>query len=59
MNREPIGVAIVGFGWMGQVHTRAYLRVPQLITVADPAIERFDDLIGRYQFTTRTTGGRT
>lgn len=65
MNREPIGVAVIGFGWMGQIHTRGYLRVqhhfsdirriPHLVAVADPAIARFDDLIDRYQFATRTT----
>ena len=44
---RPLGVGIVGFGWMGQVHARAYARVlqhypelplrPRLVAVADPA----------------------
>jgi predicted dehydrogenase len=41
---DAIGVAVIGLGWMGRVHTQAYLRVPQhypalpvpeLIAVAD------------------------
>jgi len=45
MPRE-LGVAVVGFGWMGQVHTRAWARLlhhypdsplrPRLVAVADP-----------------------
>jgi predicted dehydrogenase len=44
--RRALGVGVIGFGWMGQVHTRAYLRVlhhfpaltirPMLVSVADP-----------------------
>jgi hypothetical protein len=26
MARRPLGVAVVGFGWMGRVHTQAYAR---------------------------------
>src|SRR4051794_15569592 len=42
---EPVGVGVIGFGWMGAVHTRAYARVrhhfpdlavvPELVAVAD------------------------
>ena len=42
---STLGVAVVGFGWMGRVHTQAYARVlhhypqlglrPELVTVAD------------------------
>jgi len=41
----PLGVGVVGFGWMGQVHSRAYVRLPhhypdlplqpRLVAVAD------------------------
>ena len=35
---QALGVAVVGFGWMGHVHTRAYARVlhhfPQLAIAA-------------------------
>src|SRR5688500_7239922 len=44
---EPLRVGIVGLGWMGQVHARAYLRLrqhyldaprrPVLVAVAGPA----------------------
>ncbi len=43
---REIGVAVVGFGWMGQVHTRAWARLahhypdvplrPRFVAVADP-----------------------
>ena len=43
---REIGVAVVGFGWMGQVHTRAWARLAhnfpdaplraRLVAVADP-----------------------
>ncbi|MCY3561017.1 MAG: hypothetical protein OXH20_07590 [bacterium] len=29
-SRRPIGLAVVGFGWMGQAHARSYLRLPTL-----------------------------
>ncbi len=55
-----LGVAVVGFGWMGQVHARSYARVghhyPQLalsprpVLVVDADAERRDDAIGRYGF---------
>lgn len=41
---RPIGVAVVGFGWMGRAHAQAYARVrhhfpelpvPDLVAVAD------------------------
>ncbi|MGQ7298127.1 Gfo/Idh/MocA family protein [Quadrisphaera sp. KR29] len=42
---RPLGVAVVGFGWMGRVHARSYARVahhfpdlpvrPELVAVAD------------------------
>ncbi len=47
--QRPLRVGIVGFGWMGQVHARAYTRLaqhyldlpvrPQLIAVADNAAD--------------------
>jgi predicted dehydrogenase len=35
-----IGVAVVGFGWMGQAHSRSYLRIPTLFPdrPADPRL---------------------
>jgi predicted dehydrogenase len=55
-----IGVGVVGFGWMGEVHTRAYSRVrhhfptlalsPRLIAVSDPEPGRAADAADRYGF---------
>jgi predicted dehydrogenase len=57
---DALGVAVVGFGWMGQVHARAYERVrhhfpdvplvPQLIAVADSEPDRRADARSRYHF---------
>ncbi len=30
MARKRIGVGVIGFGWMGQAHTRSYIRIPTL-----------------------------
>jgi predicted dehydrogenase len=58
--RQPIGVAVVGFGWMGRVHTHAYARVlhhfpdlavrPELVAVADPEGDRLDEACDQYGF---------
>ncbi len=55
-----LGVAVVGFGWMGQVHARSYARLrhhypelalaPQLVLVIDAEQARLDDAINRYGF---------
>ncbi|USQ84623.1 Gfo/Idh/MocA family oxidoreductase [Streptomyces phaeoluteigriseus] len=57
---EPLGVAVVGFGWMGRVHTQAYARVPhhfpqlplrpELITVAEEVPGRAEQAAGQYGF---------
>ncbi|WP_433300365.1 Gfo/Idh/MocA family protein [Actinoplanes sp. CA-030573] len=55
----PLGVAVVGFGWMGRVHTQAYLRIPHhyrdaqpvaLLAVADDVPGRADEAAVRYGF---------
>ena len=35
-----LGVAVIGFGWMGQAHSRSYLRIPTLFPdrAADPEL---------------------
>ncbi|MEP6599280.1 MAG: Gfo/Idh/MocA family oxidoreductase [Actinomycetota bacterium] len=63
-SRRPIGVAVVGFGWMGEVHTRAYSRVlhhfpdlslrPELIVVADADAGRARSAASRYGFALAT-----
>ncbi len=55
-----LGVGVVGMGWMGQVHTRAYVRVrhhyphlpllPTLVGVADPEPGRAAAAAEQYGF---------
>lgn len=46
---EPLGVAVVGFGWMGRVHTQAYARVPHHFPPSRPTrlVAVADDVPGR------------
>ncbi|MEV6134193.1 Gfo/Idh/MocA family oxidoreductase [Streptomyces violaceusniger] len=57
---STLGVAVVGFGWMGRVHTQAYVRLPhhfpqlsvrpELVAVADEVPGRAEEAAGRYGF---------
>jgi predicted dehydrogenase len=40
VTRKRLGVGVVGFGWMGQAHSRSYRRIPSLFAdrVADPVL---------------------
>ncbi|MEU0436299.1 Gfo/Idh/MocA family oxidoreductase [Streptomyces sp. NPDC006290] len=59
---RALGVAVVGFGWMGRVHTQAYARVlhhfpqlalrPELVSVADEVPGRAEEAAARYGFAT-------
>ncbi|MFD3618532.1 Gfo/Idh/MocA family protein [Streptomyces sp. NPDC058676] len=59
---DTLGVAVVGFGWMGRVHTQAYARVlhhypklglrPELVTVADEVPGRAEEAAEQFGFTT-------
>jgi predicted dehydrogenase len=61
-------VAVVGFGWMGRVHTHAYLRLPhhfpglaalpELVTVADEIPGRAAEAAARYGFAAATQDWR-
>ena len=44
---RPLGIAVVGFGWMGQAHARSYLRLPTLFEnrVYDPELVICSDTI--------------
>lgn len=63
-DRRAVGVAVVGFGWMGQAHTRAYSRVlhhfadvpvrPVLVAVADPEPGRASAAAAQYGFARAT-----
>ncbi|MFI1728294.1 Gfo/Idh/MocA family protein [Streptomyces acidicola] len=59
---STLGVAVVGFGWMGRVHTQAYARVlhhfphlavrPELVTVAEEVPGRAAEAAAQFGFTT-------
>ncbi|MEU6096319.1 Gfo/Idh/MocA family oxidoreductase [Streptomyces sp. NPDC047079] len=59
---STLGVAVVGFGWMGRVHTQAYIRVPHhfphlplrpaLVAVADDVPGRAEEAARQYGFAT-------
>jgi predicted dehydrogenase len=59
-DRDELGVGIVGFGWMGQVHARAHARLlqhypqaplrPALVAVADPEPIRQEQAVGAFGF---------
>ncbi|OQR59839.1 myo-inositol 2-dehydrogenase [Streptomyces maremycinicus] len=65
---DGLGVAVVGFGWMGRVHTQAYARVrhhyprlalrPELVTVAEEVPGRADEAAGQFGFATATRDWR-
>src|SRR3954452_24305332 len=65
---DTLGVAVIGFGWMGRVHTQAYARVPhhfpqlgvrpELIAVADEAPGRTEQTSAQYGFASAGTDWR-
>ncbi|MFI6208305.1 Gfo/Idh/MocA family protein [Streptomyces sp. NPDC051041] len=65
---DTLGVAVVGFGWMGRVHTQAYARVthhyprlplrPELVTVAEEVPGRAEEAAARFGFATTTRDWR-
>jgi predicted dehydrogenase len=67
LTRE-IGIGIVGLGWMGQVHSRAYRRLfdhypecalePRLVIAADAVEDRARDSAGRLGYAGWTTDWR-
>jgi len=65
---DPLGVAVVGFGWMGRVHTQAYARVPHhfpsvprttLVAVADDVPGRAAAAAAQFGFASATLDWRT
>ncbi|MET8811139.1 Gfo/Idh/MocA family oxidoreductase [Streptomyces sp. NPDC004549] len=65
---DALGIAVIGFGWMGRVHTQAYSRVrhhfpqlplrPELVTVAEDVPGRAEEAAERYGFSTATRDWR-
>jgi predicted dehydrogenase len=55
-----IGIGVVGFGWMGQAHSRSYLRIPtlfperaadpQLVVCSDTVATRRDEAVRAFGF---------
>jgi predicted dehydrogenase len=66
--RAPLGVGVIGFGWMGKVHTQAYSRVlqhfpqlplrPVLVAVADEVPGRAAETAELYGFASATQSWR-
>ncbi|MGW7402433.1 Gfo/Idh/MocA family protein [Streptomyces sp. NPDC054833] len=65
---DALGVAVVGFGWMGRVHTQAYARVahhypglalrPRLVTVAEEVPGRAEEAAAQFGFAATTRDWR-
>ena len=58
--RRSIGVGVIGFGWMGQAHSRSYRRIPtlfpertydpRLVVCADNVAARCEDAVSSFGF---------
>jgi predicted dehydrogenase len=65
---RPVGVGVIGFGWMGRVHAQAYARVrhhfpdlgvvPRLVAVADDVPGRAEAAAAQFGFDSATTDWR-
>ncbi|MFI9245086.1 Gfo/Idh/MocA family protein [Streptomyces sp. NPDC053086] len=65
---DALGVAVVGFGWMGRVHAQAYARLPhhyprlplrpRLVTVAEEVPGRAEEAAERFGFGSATRDWR-
>ncbi|AYC37103.1 Gfo/Idh/MocA family protein [Streptomyces griseorubiginosus] len=65
---DTLGVAVVGFGWMGRVHTQAYARVrhhyprlplvPELVAVAEEVPGRAEEAAAQFGFASATRDWR-
>ena len=65
---SSIGIGVIGFGWMGQAHSRSYRSIPpyfpetgiapRLVAVADTVSERIDLAVNNFGFESGTTDWR-
>ncbi|RPE42015.1 putative dehydrogenase [Streptomyces sp. Ag109_O5-1] len=65
---STLGVAVVGFGWMGRVHTQAYQRIPhhfpqlsvrpELVAVAEEVPGRAEEAAAQFGFASTTRDWR-
>ncbi len=59
-SRPRIRIGVIGFGWMGQAHTRSYLRIPtlfpersydpELVMISDASAERIEQAVESFGF---------
>src|SRR5436309_545398 len=66
--RRRIGVGVIGFGWLGQAHSRSMLRIPtlfperdfdpELVICGDTSPERVDDAMRSFGFARGTRDWR-
>src|SRR3954447_20721768 len=66
--RRRIGVGVIGFGWLGQAHSRSMLRIPtlfadrdfdpQLVVCSDTMPERIDEAVSSFGFARGTADWR-
>ena len=66
--RQTLGVGVIGLGWMGEAHARAYLRAPRhfpadnlevrLVACADNVARRAEATARRYGFAEHSTDWR-
>jgi len=68
MSNRRLGIAVIGFGWMGQAHSRSYARIPslfpdrlfepELVVCADNLAERGEEAVRSFGFAESTTDWR-
>jgi predicted dehydrogenase len=66
--RRRIGIGVIGFGWLGQAHSRSMLRIPtlfperdfdpELVVCGDTSPERVDDGVQSFGFARGTADWR-
>ena len=66
--RRRIGVGLIGFGWLGQAHSRSLQRIPtlfaerefdpELVICSDAVPARVDEAVGSYGYARGTTDWR-
>jgi predicted dehydrogenase len=66
--RRPIGIGVIGFGWLGQAHSRSMLRIPtlfedrtfdpRLVICADPVPARAREAVDSFGFAAGTEDWR-
>ncbi|HZE05244.1 MAG TPA: hypothetical protein VE127_08475, partial [Solirubrobacteraceae bacterium] len=67
--RRRLGVGVIGFGWLGQAHSRSLARLPmlfadrpyepRLVACSDAVAARVDQAIGSFAFARGSTDWRT